>query len=248
MWRILTFVISVVPSFAFVLCALYAYSWQIELGLLAAFIAIFPLIWSDIVLSIVEDKSAVISPAVKIVLVFISMLCLAVNGVVLFVAGWFVEIELVYPLIVWLCTIVLTIFGMKMIKRTRRGTELYGRVLGLREFIVHGEYDRLKAMVDENPELFYHVLPYAYAMNLTDVWAHHFKNLNVAAPSWYTGPGYPGNVYHMSHRLNHHFTHLQSAMISVPPVSSSSGGGSFSGGSSGGFSGGGFGGSRGGSW
>ena len=85
-------------------------------------------------------------------------------------------------------------------------------------------------------------------MNLTDVWSHHFKNLNVAAPSWYTGPGYPGNAYHMSHRLNHHFTHLQSAMISVPPVSSSSGGGSFSGGSSGGFSGGGFGGSRGGSW
>ena len=142
MWRILTFVISVVPSFVFVMCAVYAYSWQIELGLLAAFIAIFPLIWADIVLSIAEDKSAVISPAVKIVLVFISMLCLAVNGVVLFVAGWFVEIELVYPLIVWLCTIVLTIFGMKMIKRTRRGTELYGRVLGLREFIVHAEYDR----------------------------------------------------------------------------------------------------------
>lgn len=247
-WRVLTFVISVVPSFAFVMCAVYAYSWQIEFGVIAAFIAIFPLIWSDIMLSIVEDKSAVISPAVKIVLTFISMLCLAVNGVVLFVAGWFVEIELMYPLIVWLCTIVLTVFGMKMIKRTRRGTELYGRVLGLREFIVHAEYDRLKAMVDENPELFYHVLPYAYAMNLTDVWSHHFKNLTVAAPSWYVGSSYSRDVYRMSHRLNHHFTHLQSAMTSIPPVSSSGGGGSFSGGSSGGFSGGGFGGSRGGSW
>ena len=247
-WRFITFVISVIPSFAFVAFAVYAYSWQMELGLLAAFVAIFPLVWSDILLSIVEDKAAVISSAVKIVLVFIAMLCLAGNGAVLFVVGWFVEMEMLYPLIVWLCTIVLTLFGMKMIKRTKRGTELYGRVLGLREFIVHAEYDRLKAMVEENPELFYHVLPYAYAMNLTDVWSHHFKNLTIAVPSWYAGSGYPRDVYRMSHRLNHHFTHLQSAMTSMPPVSSSSGGGSFGGGSSGGFSGGGFGGSRGGSW
>jgi uncharacterized membrane protein len=137
---------------------------------------------------------------------------------------------------------------MKMIKRTKRGTELFGRVLGLREFILHAEMDRLKAMVDENPDLFYHVLPYAYAMNMTDVWSHHFKNLNIPAPSWYIGHDPVWSVYRMSHRMNHCLFHAQSAMTSMPPVQSSSGGGSFGGGSSGGFSGGGFGGSRGGSW
>ena len=247
-WRVVTFLISVVPSAVFALFAIYAYSWQIEFGILAACLSVFPLIWADLLLAMIEDKGTAISPAVRIVLYFISLLCLSVNGAVLFGIAYFAEMELICPMIIWLCTIILTIFGMKMIKRTERGTLYYGRVLGLREFIFHAEYDRLKELVDETPELFYHVLPYAYAMDLTDIWAHHFKNLEIPAPSWYVG-SHPGfSAYHMSHRLNHCFYHAQNAMTSMPPVQTSSGGGSFSGGSSGGFSGGGFGGSRGGSW
>ena len=247
-WRALTFVLSVLPSFAFALFAIYSYSWQIEFGILAAFLVIFPLIWADLLLSMVEDKGTAISPAVRIVLIFISLLCLAVNGIILFGIAYYVEMEFAYPLVVWLGTIVLSLFGMKMIKRTERGTYLYGRVLGLREFILHAEYDRLKELVHDSPELFYHVLPYAYAMDLTNVWAQHFKNLEIPAPSWYAGRDPMFSAYYMTHRLNHCFYHAQSAMTSMPPVQSSSGGGSFGGGSSGGFSGGGFGGSRGGSW
>lgn len=247
-WRILTFIISALPSAFFALFAIYAYSWQIEFGILGAVLAVFPLIWADLLLSMVEDKGAALSTAVKIVLLFISLICLIINGAILFGVAVFTKVHLVAALIVWLSTIVLTLFGMKMIKRTERGTLLYGRVLGLREFILHAEYDRLKELVNESPELFYHVLPYAYAMDLTNVWAQHFKQLEVPAPSWYVGHDPAFSAYYMSHRLNHCLYHAQSAMTSMPPVQASSGGGSFGGGSSGGFSGGGFGGSRGGSW
>ncbi len=248
MWRVLTFIVSALPSALFVLFAIYAYSWQMEFGILGAVLAVFPLVWADLLLTMVEDKGTALSMSVKIVLIFISLICLIINGAILFATAVFINVSLLITLIVWLCTIILTMFGMKMIKRTERGTHLYGRVLGLRDFILHAEYDRLKELVNEMPELFYHVLPYAYAMDLTSIWSEHFKHLEVPAPSWYAGHDPSFSVYHMSHRLNHCLYHAQNAMTSMPPVQASSGSGSFGGGSSGGFSGGGFGGSRGGSW
>ena len=247
-WRVITFVLAAFPSFLFALFAVYSYSWQIEFGILCAVLAAFPLLWADILLSMMEDKGAALSMAVKMVLVFVSGLCLIINGVILFVISWIVEMEILIPLILWLCTIILTFFGMKMIKRTPRGVALFGRVLGLRDFILHAEGDRLKAMVNEDPTIFYHILPYAYAMNLTDVWSNHFRNLEVPPVSWYVCHDPAWSAYRMSHRLNHCMHHVQNAMTSMPPVESGSGGGSFGSGSSGGFSGGGFGGSRGGSW
>lgn len=247
-YRVVTFILSVLPSAVFVMWTMYSKTWKIDYGVLFGLLAAFPLLWADILLSLIEDRYAAMSLAVKLVLGFVSSLFLMVNGGILLWTAMTAEVELVYPLIIWLCTILLTVFGMKMIKRTSRGNLLYGKVLGLREFILHAEADRLKAMVEEDPSLFYHVLPFAYAMNMTDVWAHHFRNLQVPPPSWYTGYDPVWDVYRMSHRMNHCLHLAQASMTSMPPVQSSSGGGSIGGGSSGGFSGGGFGGSRGGSW
>lgn len=247
-YRVLTYILSAFPSAIFVLMALYSESWRMEYGVLGAVLAVFPLLWSDILLSLIEDRYAAMSTAVKFVLVFISSIFMLVNGCIVFASSVYADIELIYPLIIWLCTILLTVFGMKMIKRTARGNRLYGKILGLREFILHAEGDRLKAMAEEDPTLFYHVLPYAYAMDLTDVWAHHFRNLEVEPPVWYKGYDPVWDVYRMSHRMTHCLHHAQTSMTSIPPAQSSSGGGSFGGGSSGGFSGGGFGGSSGGSW
>ncbi len=144
---------------------------------------------------------------------------------------------------------VLTAF---MRKRTQRCVEWMGKLLGLRDFIETAELDRLQALAEETPELFYHILPYAYVMGLSDVFAHKLKGLALAPPQWYVSPyNQPGRAFDY-YAFNHHLMrnmHTATQALAVPESKSSGsslGGGSSGGG--GGFSGGGFGGGGGGSW
>lgn len=147
-------------------------------------------------------------------------------------------------------TVFLTAF---MKQRTGQCVEWMGRLSGLREFIETAELDRLKVMAEENPEWFYHILPYTYVFGLSEIFASKLEDLALPAPEWYVSsvPGYPvWNYYYFHHALMHSMTRMnQTLTIAEPPKSSggSSGlGGGFGGG--GGFSGGGFGGGGGGSW
>lgn len=147
-------------------------------------------------------------------------------------------------------TVFLTAF---MKRRTDQCVEWMGRLSGLREFIETAELDRLKVMAEENPEWFYHILPYTYVFGLSEIFASKLEDLALPAPEWYVSsvPGYPvWNYYYFHHALMHSMTRMnQTLTIAEPPKSSggSSGlGGGFGGG--GGFSGGGFGGGGGGSW
>ena len=64
--------------------------------------------------------------------------------------------------------------------------EKLSHLLGFREFIKTAEGPMLKAMVDENPEYFYEVLPFAMVFGLTDKWYEHFANIKISDPDWYT--------------------------------------------------------------
>ena len=103
-------------------------------------------------------------------------------------------------------------------------------------------------LVQDDPTFFYSILPYAYAMGLTDIWSEHFRGLTIEPPTWYYGPD-GWTTWYMISRLDRTMNSFQRAMTSAP-VSSSSGphGGSFGGGGGGGFTGGGFGGTSGSSW
>ena len=146
--------------------------------------------------------------------------------------GWIV------PVFLGLCTLICAGCAIFMKKRTDRGQRLTGRVLGLRNFILYAEKDRLAMLVEDDPTYFYSILPYAYALGLSDIWAEHFRGLTLEPPTWY-----------MLSRLDRNMNSFQRAMTSAP-VSSSSGphGGSFGGGGGGGFTGGGFGGTSGSGW
>lgn len=135
-----------------------------------------------------------------------------------------------------------------MRKRTTQMNHWYGEILGFKEFIEYAEKDRLEALVQETPEYFYHVLPYAYVLGVSDTWAKKFENIAMPEPTWYDG-GFSHHAFSSMvfvHSLDRSFSSVQNN-LSVPPASS--GGGSFSGGGGGGgFSGGGGGGGGGGSW
>lgn len=139
-----------------------------------------------------------------------------------------------------------------MKKRTPVCVDWMGRLLGLREFIETAELDRLKAMAEENPQWFYHVLPYTYVFGLSDVFAKRLEPLAIPAPEWYVGaaPDYhTWNYYHFSRAMSRSMSAMTTTltMVDVSAGTGKAGGSSFSGGG-GGFSGGGFGGGGGGSW
>lgn len=145
------------------------------------------------------------------------------------------------------CTIaILTVFSFIARKRTPRGIDLLGKILGLKDFIKRAELDRIKMLVEENPQYFYNVLPYAYSLGLSEKWAKNFTEIVTPPPTWYRGnTSYGGNFTPVlfASSLNNAMRTTQANMAAVK---GSSGGGGMSGG--GGFSGGGAGGGGGGSW
>lgn len=144
---------------------------------------------------------------------------------------------------------------------------ILGRILGFRDFIRTAELDKLNELIEDDPEYFYHIIPYAYVFGLTTRWIKKFENIDIVQPQWIrTRYGYGGfdrfDAYMMG-RMMSDCNASVSNNIHLPQASGSSGGwggssgGGFSGGGSswsgggfsgGGFSGGGGGGGGGGAW
>ena len=131
------------------------------------------------------------------------------------------------------------------VSRTEKGLKLYGKILGFKQFIKTAEKDRLEALCEENPEYFYDILPYAYVLNVTDVWIKKFENIAIPPADWYvSSSGRIFTIYDTTRMIN--AVNRASRPITTSSSSGrSSGGGGFSGG---GFSGGGSGGGGGGRW
>ena len=124
-------------------------------------------------------------------------------------------------------------------KRTDYGIDLLGRINGFRNYLMTAERPHLVALVDQDPQYFYKILPYTYVLNITDKWVEQFESIAMEPPGWYHGPYGSTFQYHSFNTfMAHTMTSAQMAMTSTPSSSSSGGG----------FSGGGGGGGGGGSW
>lgn len=132
-------------------------------------------------------------------------------------------------------------FELHMLSRSDFNTNLIGRILGFEEFLRVAEADRLRLLLDENPNYITELLPYAMVFGLTKTWIRHFEGLDMKAPEWY-------DSNHGRFFDSLAFSELVSSLDSFSsPLRNydSDGGGDFD---SGGSSGGGAGGGGGGSW
>ena len=145
-----------------------------------------------------------------------------------------------------LVVIVCTLF---MSRPTEFRTKMMGRINGFREFIDLAEVDKINRLVEQDPDYFYNILPYAYVFGLTDKWAKNFERLAPQVPDWYDGPAYYMTTPSVFCRTMDTGVRsaLSESMVHTTSSSDFSGGGSFSSGG-GGFSGGGGGGGGGGGW
>ena len=142
------------------------------------------------------------------------------------------------------CVVGMIVTYTYMPKRTPYGNEMLGKLKGFKTFLETAEKERLEAMVMQNPNYFYDILPYTYVLGISDKWIKQFEEIGLTEPDWYDGTD------HFSPKsfgkfMDQTMTSAKSSMSSSP---SSSGGGGGGGSSGGGSSGGGSGGGGGGSW
>lgn len=66
---------------------------------------------------------------------------------------------------------------------TEKGREILGRIRGLKNYILVAEKDKMEMLVNDNPDLFYEVLPYAYVLGVSDVFMKKFEDVEIVQPS-----------------------------------------------------------------
>lgn len=137
---------------------------------------------------------------------------------------------------------VIAIFFKYMPKRTEFGIKILGKISGFKNFLERAEKQKLESLVMSEPYYFYDILPYTYALGVSDKWISQFESILLEQPNWYNTSN-SFNIVSFS-------TSMDRIITSISTTSSSGSGGSSSGSSSsgGGSSGGGSGGGGGGSW
>lgn len=144
---------------------------------------------------------------------------------------------------------VIIIFIEIMPKRTPYGNEILGKLRGFKRFLETAEKPQLESLVSQNPEYFYDILPYTYALGVSDVWISQFESIAMQAPDWYDSKS-EFSTHTFGNFIDKTMSSASKSMSTSYSSSSGSGSssGSSGGSSGGGSSGGGSGGGGGGSW
>ena len=66
-----------------------------------------------------------------------------------------------------------------MKRKTEYGEKITAQVLGFRHFLITVEKPKLEALVEENPNYFYNILPYTYVLNISKKWIKKFEDIPV---------------------------------------------------------------------
>ena len=167
-----------------------------------------------------------------------------VLGVVLTVAGVPLGIataNVVLGAAIALIGITVLAFSAFMPAKTALGARRWREVKGLEEYIRRAEKSELESSQgpERTTDLFSNLLPYAVALDVSDIWVKQFAGiLGATPPTWYGGTAGNFNVGSFSSGLTSFQTAATRTMGSSPGSSSGSGGGGSVGGGGGGGGGG----------
>lgn len=74
------------------------------------------------------------------------------------------------------------IFTCYMKRRTKYGEEMLAKITGFRNFLLTAQKDRLEELVEDNPNYFYDILPFTYALGVSKKWIDKFEKLDIKMP------------------------------------------------------------------
>lgn len=125
-----------------------------------------------------------------------------------------------------------------IVTRTPEYTQTLGGIMGFADFIAKAEKHELEMLIEENPQFYYHVLPYAQVLGVSQVWESKFKDITIAPPQWCVGTSV-FEFYTINRIITRSSYAMRSNLNSRPSSSGGSGRGGFGGGHVGGGHGGG---------
>lgn len=70
-------------------------------------------------------------------------------------------------------------FSIFMDRKTTYGEMIIAKILGFRDYLYTAEKNQINALVEENPNYFYDLLPYTYVLNISKKWIETFEKTNV---------------------------------------------------------------------
>lgn len=125
-------------------------------------------------------------------------------------------------------------------KRDNKANELLGKIIGFKNYLSITEKDNICLLIKENPNYFYDVYAYAYALGIESNLIKKFANVVLHAPFWYKSSK-KFNSYSLNHFMNKKMKSTYINIHSYALKTSSASSGHYSGrkGTSGGGSGGG---------
>ncbi|MBE5900824.1 MAG: DUF2207 domain-containing protein [Lachnospiraceae bacterium] len=91
----------------------------------------------------------------------------------------------VHIYVFWIVEVIIFFFSMIMHRRSDKSREIMGRLYGFRTFIKEAEYDKIQKLVDEDPNYFFRILPYAAVLGLETNWSKHFSGIACGGGKWY---------------------------------------------------------------
>lgn len=84
--------------------------------------------------------------------------------------------EILYMLS-FFCVLVNAFFTLLMKRKTEYGEKITAQIHGFRNFLITAEKPKLEALVAENPNYFYDILPYTYVLNVSKKWIEKFEDI-----------------------------------------------------------------------
>ena len=86
-----------------------------------------------------------------------------------------------------ICIVLMLLLNKYMTKRTPLGNELLGKIKGFKRSLETAEKYQLEQLAKQTPDYFQQILPFTYALGITNVWIKKFNNIAIQQPDWYSG-------------------------------------------------------------
>lgn len=194
--RKICLVASVLPIMLYYVASLYAVHENMYLPVVLS-LPLIPIVFIiakllDVVKKLKENDGGFVTKAIA-------------YGFIIFMLGCMIlvlRLEFTPALAICVGSFILSlIMAAGLHAHTAYSKELLTELLGFKEFIETAEKDQLELLLSEDPDFYYHVLPYAQVLHVSDIWIHKFKDISVQPPQWYDGD--EDFHYEMMHAMVH---------------------------------------------
>ena len=84
----------------------------------------------------------------------------------------------------YVANIITLIFTILMKRKTQFGEEVYAKISGFKNYLQVARKEQLEMLVEENPNYFFDILPYAYVLGVSSKWIERFESIGIPEADW----------------------------------------------------------------